>query len=209
MSYDYNIRASVSNCTRVPLDKRDIEMSVPHGPGFFGRANIWYPNKYMHIPSVKKYIYRILNYIDNYNEVTEVAEEQKKQKDAQEKKRVEKRAVEQVTKHYKSLGYTIVSVEKDNIGWDLNAFKDKESLKLEVKGRNTDLIDVMITHNEYQNMKKYKNNYRLCVVTNAIYAPKLTIFYWNRTLKKWVNEEDDNVALNLEAFDYNATTKTK
>lgn len=208
MSYDYNIRASVSNCTRVPSSNRDSEMSVPHGPGFFGRANIWYPNKYMQIPTVKKYIARVLDYIDNYNENTEVADEQTRQTDAQEKKRVEKKAIELVTKHYKSLGYTIVSVEKDNIGWDLNAFNGEESLKLEVKGRGSDNVDVMITRNEYQNMNKYKDNYRLCVVTNVLSKHELFIFKWNKRLKKWADEEDDSIVLDLEALDYNATIKS-
>lgn len=208
-SYAYNVRAKVSDCTLIPPCYRNGDMAVPHEPGFIGQANIWYPNKYMHIPTVKKYIASVLDYIDNYNEKNEVADEQARQTDAQEKKRVEKKAVELVTKHYKSLGYTVISVEKDNIGWDLNAFNGKESLKLEVKGRGCDDIDVMITRNEYQNMKKYKRNYRLCVVTNALSAPKLSIFYWNKKLNKWVDEKNDSVVLNLEAFDYNATIKSR
>lgn len=203
--YDYNVRALESNCTLVPTSNRDRSIAVPHGKGFFGRSNIWYPNKYMHIPSVKKYIERVLDYIEHYKETTADNEEKAKQTDAQEKKRVEEKAVKMVIRHYKILGYTVVSVEKDNIGWDLNAYNDDESLKLEVKGRNSNQVDVIITRNEYHNMRKYKNNYRLCVVTGALKSPELSIFYWNGKLKKWVDEEDESIMLNLEAFDYKAT----
>ena len=203
----YNIRAYVKNSTLVPPSNRDRDFAVPHGTGFFGRSHIWYPNKYMHIPEVKRYIARVLDYIENYKEDTAKAEEQAKKAEAQEKKRVEKKAVKMVTKHYEELGYTVVSVEKDNIGWDLNAYNGDESLKLEVKGRSSDEVDVMITRNEYQNMKRYKKNYRLCVITSALTSPELSIFYWNGKLKKWVNEKDDSIILNLEAFDYNATIR--
>ena len=205
----YNIRANVKNSTLVPPSNRDRDFAVPHGSGFFGRSHIWYPNKYMHIPEVKKYIARVLDYIENYKEDTAKAEEKARQAEAQEKKRVEKKAVKMVTKYYENQGYTVVSVEKDNIGWDLNAYNGDESLKLEVKGRSSDEVDVMITRNEYQNMKRYRKNYRLCVVTGALTSPELSIFYWNGKLKKWVKEKDDSIILNLEAFDYNATIRYK
>jgi hypothetical protein len=47
---------------------------------------------------------------------------------------VEQKAVELTWQHYTQLGYALTPVEKDNVGWDLEAVVGCIHLKLEVKG---------------------------------------------------------------------------
>ena len=48
-------------------------------------------------------------------------------------------------------GYEVVSVEDDNMGWDLNVFPpDGETLQVEVKGISKHKVNVGLTPNEYE-----------------------------------------------------------
>ena len=80
------------------------------------------------------------------------------------------------TNYYKKYGFTVVSKEKDNIGWDLEADNGDTSLKIEVKGLSGDSINIGLTPNEYAMMNKYSYSYRISVVTKALTkSPKLSI----------------------------------
>jgi Domain of unknown function (DUF3883) len=61
-------------------------------------------------------------------------------------------------------------VEKDNLGWDLEARREGEKvLHLEVKGLLGNELQVGLTPREYRAFKAHAEstmaNYRLCVVT--------------------------------------------
>lgn len=118
--------------------------------------------------------------------------------DAEARKKVEKAAIEYVTKEYQSLGYKITSRETENVGWDLDAEKNGEKLKLEVKGIAQSQVSVHISQNEYQNMMANKDCYRLCVVTNAIKNPYLVVFIWKENLEAWVSDKDDSIVLTID-----------
>ena len=60
------------------------------------------------------------------------------------------------------------SFEKDNVGWDLEAVKNKEKLLIEVKGLSGNEVVSELTPNEYAQMKNNIVNYRICLVTNAL-----------------------------------------
>lgn len=61
------------------------------------------------------------------------------------------------------------SVEKENLGWDLEAVKGKESLRIEVKGLASEEVYAHISPNEYSKMKSKDNaDYRLCIVTDTL-----------------------------------------
>jgi hypothetical protein len=46
------------------------------------------------------------------------------------------------------------------MGWDLEAILPDKLLKIEVKGLSQEEILIELTPNEYDKMKKYKDNYR-------------------------------------------------
>lgn len=118
--------------------------------------------------------------------------------DAEARKIVEKAAVEYVTKKYQSLGYQITSREKENVGWDLDAEKEGDKLKLEVKGIAQSQVSVHISQNEYKTMMANKDCYRLCVVINAINNPQLVVFIWKEDLGAWVSDTDESIVLTID-----------
>lgn len=89
---------------------------------------------------------------------------------------VEKIAINEVTKFYENEGYNVSSVAKDNRGWDLDARIGNRTFKLEVKGLSGKEVIVELTPNEYQKMKSFKKDYRICIVNECLYHPVLRIF---------------------------------
>ena len=110
-----------------------------------------------------------------------------RQIDILKKQRVEISAVEKTIEYFEKLGYKVISKEKDNVGWDLEATNDKETLLLEVKGLSGKSISIELSPNEYQKSNEYNNRYKLCIVTNALTEPKLEIFSYHPEFKNWTN----------------------
>lgn len=98
--------------------------------------------------------------------------------DAELRVKVERAAVAAVMAYFRERKYAVESYERDNIGWDLLATKDAELLQLEVKGLTGDRICVELTPNEYANMQRCRESYRICVVTTALADPHLVIFQY-------------------------------
>lgn len=110
---------------------------------------------------------------------------------------VEKAAVSAVTAYYKGIGYKTYSVESENKGWDLEAYKGKAILRIEVKGLAGSQISVRLSKNEYSKMKETDNGcYRLCVVTEALNAPEIWTFANDNGI--WVCEEDNDIELSFD-----------
>lgn len=106
--------------------------------------------------------------------------------------KVEAKAVEVVTEHYEERGFTVKSVERDNVGWDLNVKKaDLPPLKVEVKGLSGNEVTIELTPNEYK--KSSIKNYRICVVTKALAKQKLYIF--KNADGKWCDDEGNELVL--------------
>jgi hypothetical protein len=108
--------------------------------------------------------------------------------------RVEEVAVDLATRHFEKLGYEVDSVERDNVGWDLNAIhrQTRLSLKLEVKGLSGREVAIELTPNEYTMMRKFKHTYRICVATGCLGKNRrpLKVLAYNAASRKWVNEDD-------------------
>lgn len=98
-----------------------------------------------------------------------------RQSDPTARSKVEAAAIKYVWSHFRAMGYDLVSVAKDNIGWDLEATNGKEKLRLEVKGLSGNVLSVELTPNEFDKMLKLPS-FRLCVVTSATTSPQLTVF---------------------------------
>jgi len=116
------------------------------------------------------------------------------QPDPYKRLRVEKAAIDLVARHFKSIGYKVDSVERDNLGWDLNAAHSETDLclKLEVKGLSGRGINAELTPREYSMMKKHRHDYRICVATNCLDKNKsaLAIFAYRDASKSWFDGDD-------------------
>ena len=111
--------------------------------------------------------------------------------------RIETAAVRQAIDFYVSKGYQVVSVEKDNCGWDLIANKDAESFKIEVKGLSGDQVRVELTPNEYSQAKMNFQSYRICVVTRAGF-PEMFLHEYCRDPRTGRWTDDDGKALKID-----------
>lgn len=80
---------------------------------------------------------------------------------------VEEEAIRMATEFYVGNGYTVSSVETDNLGWDLQASKGDKTLKIEVKGLSGTVCSIGLTANEYRAFHREKDDYRLFIVTSC------------------------------------------
>lgn len=116
------------------------------------------------------------------------------QPDPNKRQKVEQNAIELTTKHYEDLGYSVVSVEKDNIGWDLEATLSGKLLRIEVKGLSQKELLIELTPNEYDKMKRYKDSYKVAVVLDALGKhPLLKILSFSRKSAQWEDEQGNPV----------------
>lgn len=192
--YGYFIKAHTRDCVLLPVIERRI--MVPKAKNFSGQKNVWYADS--PDPEVKAFLKEVWNYISNYSSGTKPKSNQPAKVDAAARKTVETRAVDYVLTYFKSLGYQVTSVEKENKGWDLEAVQDGLKLLLEVKGLAGEEISVHITQNEFEKMKSNKNNYFLCVVTNAMLSPTLYTFEWNERSGCCVSNDGNNLKLTID-----------
>ena len=77
-----------------------------------------------------------------------------RQVDVFKKQQVEISAIETTIKYFEGLDYIIISKEKDNVGWDLEATNINETLFLEVKGLSGSISSIELTPNEYKKSKE-------------------------------------------------------
>ena len=196
--YGFNIVADAKDCTLVPVDKRifQIPRAVSRGKGFLGQSNVWYADS--SDKAIQLFRKEVYEYIQAFTSTSRHISKQSLKVDAEARKRVEQAAVSYVTKEYQGVGYKVVSREKENIGWDLDAKKGDISLKLEVKGLAQSEVSVRISENEYNAMAAHKESYRLCVVTNALKKPTLITFIWDDVVNAWVSEADPSTVLSIE-----------
>lgn len=179
----YYAVAKEEDVTLLSRDERVMLFEpIPKGKGGMGQSNVWYANA----DNMKDFRKRVRDFIRNYDKKKKVLP---KKKDIDIRKKIEISAVEKVTSYYKDLGYEVKSVENDNVGWDLEVKRNKTIFRVEVKGKLGSEILVNLTPNEYINMNKYKDSYRLAIVTNALVDPILYRFSFSEEKDKWV---DDN-----------------
>lgn len=118
-----------------------------------------------------------------------------RQSDVFKKQKVEIAALETTIKYFEGLDYIVVSKEKDNVGWDLEATTINETLLLEVKGLSGAIASIELTPNEYKNFKEKRKQYKLCIVTNALTKPKLEIFSFRTDSSCWTNELNEKLIM--------------
>lgn len=170
------------------LAEEDRTFGVPYGPagykGFPGQSNVWYPEHHAGNPGVDEFVQRLLTYISTTPGMPLVPDEVQPSKrvgkggrgakpDRAHNAAVEAAAVDFVWDHYESAGYIVESVESENVGWDLVAKKRAKTLHIEVKGVSASAIYFELTPNEYSKLKEHSTRYRVCVVCDALTAPRM------------------------------------
>lgn len=178
--------AAAENSTLLPIDQRN--MVVPRGKGSMGQSNVWFADS----PTVSKWVSEVRRTISG--EAVGKRRGASRQQDPLKKAKVEKAAIELVMAHYEAMGYVVSSVERDNVGWDIEASESGITLVLEVKGLSGSEAVAELTPNEYKQMSgNRKSDYRLCIVTSALNNPSLNVFSLNHVSGKWISETDGAV----------------
>lgn len=177
------ITAPPNRATLLSLDERTFE--IPRmKKGFMGQSNVWYADS----DESKNLVTEIHDMI--HGGTSHIRDQKHWNTQDQEKKvEVEKAAIRVCCTHFESLGYDVVSVERDNVGWDLVATAGRYSLRIEVKGLSGTVFSIELTPNEYNAFSQQASDYRLAVVVNALAKnPLLSICRYSDEQGAWVVE---------------------
>jgi hypothetical protein len=193
----YNVTAEPQYCHLLPIDKRTFQ--IPRGSGGMGQSNVWYADNQAA---------RFFKNVSAFLKTGQMTIRTKKRgrhgrssfprnPDPLLRLKIEEKAILSVTKYFSSLGFTIRSFEKDNLGWDLQAYlANGKYLRLEVKGLSGQSIVAELTPNEFYHMQKHQDSYRICVVTNALQKPNLFVFSYSPDHHRW--EDKDGRGLRID-----------
>lgn len=112
-------------------------------------------------------------------------------------KLVEDNAIDLVWNRFEKLGYEIKNRQNDNCGWDLEAIRGRERLKLEVKGLSGTDLNADLTVNEFEKMEASEHlpDYRACVLLDALRPTEanLHIIAHDSSSKHWRNQDGRRV----------------
>ena len=179
----YLIKVAKNNATLLPVDARTVD--IPRGvPGGIGQSNIWYADK----EESQLIVNEVLKFIEQYDNASIPSKKLKHKPNSERKILVEQAAIQACWTYFENLGYELKSVEKDNVGWDLEATAGKSSLRIEVKGLSGATFSIGLTPNEYAAFSANKEDYRLAVVTDALNNPKLSICRYSPEKSDWIVE---------------------
>ncbi|WP_024482430.1 DUF3883 domain-containing protein [Cellulophaga baltica] len=118
-----------------------------------------------------------------------------RQQDVLKKQKVEQIAVNTTIEYYRDLGYNVSSKETDNLGWDLEAMKEEQLLRIEVKGLSGKNIDFEFSPNEFSKSKEYSESFVITVVTNCLEFPILHNFRFNQTESVWKDRFNNQIEI--------------
>lgn len=200
--------ADQQNVTLLPEEQRTF--TVPYAPvkapGFPGQSNVWYPLRQPNpdvvqwVKSVRKLIARTpAGPMSDKKHGGGKGGKKWGKPDTAMNARVEMAAVDAVTRYYKARKYTVESVEKENLGWDLEVRHGKVAHKIEVKGVSSDSIFFELTPNEYRMLSTHAATYRVCVVCGALENPFIYHFIPRAKGKLWqLHDTENGVLIALE-----------
>ena len=199
---------AITDSVNAVLLPEHIRFSFPKIPrrikGGMGTSSIWYADK----PEMEIFKKSVLDCIEKYeinqkeNHSTETLA---RQPDIDKKKQIEKIAIDYVVNEYENQGFSVMSVENKNYGWDLEARKNNICYKLEVKGLSGDRVSIELSENEYKKMQTHIEQYRLCVVCGCLNEnPSLHIFAYSTCLNCWQDESGKilNISERISAHCY-------
>ncbi|MBI4548018.1 MAG: DUF3883 domain-containing protein [Ignavibacteriae bacterium] len=190
--FGYYLTARASDCILLPLDERVLR--VPRKTkGGMGQSNVWYADK----DAILEFKQKVLEFIRTRrapkdSQHTRTKKSRAWQADPLKRLRIEEAAIKRTVKYYESLGYDVDSVERDNVGWDLEATFDGRLLRLEVKGLSQQVVSIEMTPNEYAKMCQHKESYRICVLTKALSQhPRFHVFSFSPKSCQWENDSGE------------------
>jgi hypothetical protein len=189
----YWVSAPAGQAKLLPVDERTFE--IPRQvKGGMGQANVWYADK----PESASIVRRALELVGGKRAKPVAVKGHKGKQDQERKVKIEKSAIRLCCEHFEGLGYTVESVEKDNLGWDLEAASGKTLLRVEVKGLSGNAFSIELTPNEFKAFAEQADAYRLAVVTNALESPELFICRYSKEQKSWIVDGKANKSLQIE-----------
>lgn len=198
---------AASDAFLVPETQRTFNVPSPRsaGKGFPGQSNVWYPNVGKS-KSVAKFARALREYLLTLSgSVSDGVAENHLRAPGLERKfdsaliaEVETCATTAVRQYFQGLGYRVMSVERDNVGWDFEARKGSELLRLEVKGRSISELRFELTPNEYAKLQEHSDTYRLCVVCDALDSPEIYVLQPRQDGSLWkVESENREIVVDL------------
>ncbi|MGO8117033.1 DUF3883 domain-containing protein [Rhizobium leguminosarum] len=203
----YLCSAKAENCVRLEPDARPIFVrsgQPRNGQSWPGQQKVFYPKPGS--PALKL-LNKILKDIDLGPTSTDGSSGGKRsgwQADVERRRKIEEAAVLAVGSKLERLGFTIESVEKENLGYDLVASRNEEVLHIEVKGRSGSDVSAELTVNEFDCLKNYQTqrrpnaHYRIAIVTDALNKPVINEFVMVRGQKSQWCTLDGRWRLNFE-----------
>lgn len=189
---DYLCQVDAERAVLLPESLRnfDVPYAPANGKGFPGQSNVWYPHS--DSPEVAQYVARLRKYIGSSlksSSATKNTSQKMTGWSATPDKdliiQIEQAAISATSAHFGKGGYKVVSVEKDNRGWDLEATKDGDCLLIEVKGHIGNVIHFELTPNEYTQLQANSLSYRVCVVRNALEDSEVEIYVPSENKGAW------------------------
>jgi len=180
-SIGYYVSAKANDCNLLlPTDKRVFP--VPD----MGQSLIWYADG----PEHAAFVNRVRSYVARGGNLKSkegtAAKASAWQRDAELRLAIESSAIKRAGKYFEDLGYRVETVERDKKGWDLEARLKNEFLRIEVKGRGGATPSAELTPQEYQKLLKYKDSYRVCIITSAISKnAKMHLFAYSPDTDLW------------------------
>jgi len=189
----YWIKAPAYQASLLLVDERTLE--IPRQvKGGMGQANVWYADK----PESASIVKRVLDLVSGKRAKRLPVKGRKGKQDQKRKAQIEKSAIRLCCEYFERLEYTVESVEKDNLGWDLEATSGKTVLRVEVKGLSGSAFSIELTPNEFKAFTEQADAYRLAVVTNALESPELFICRYSKEQKRWVIDDRPDKSLQIE-----------
>ena len=180
--FDYIAEARQHECTLVNEDERVFPVprrsTHPKSPFVVGQKNV----RYLDQSVAQGFVRDVRAYIDGPSRTPPGSA--RMFADPSLRKKVEITAVQCVVDHYEAMNFNCVSVEKENVGWDLECTRERLTLLVEVKGCSGK-PDVQLTPNEYAAMLRCPHQYRLAIVSNALVDPHLDIVRYNVSDDTW------------------------
>lgn len=163
---EYQVEARFGDATLLQVDARTFRIPTEKKPGNLGQNPVWFGRDDAFRDKVRSYI-RTGGALRQQGGLP-------RQNDPALRKEIELAAVEHARRYFASVDggrRTVRSVEKDGVGWDLEATStDGETLKIEVKGLSGGNLVVELTPNEYAQMRSphHRTDYVVYIVTRAL-----------------------------------------
>lgn len=180
------------------VDERASAPRIPRNArGAMGQSNVWYADSAIG----RKTATKVLQFIAKYEKGERRPKPRpsagpRRSPDPIHRLKVEQAAVRRVQEHYTQHGFTVRDVQKDNLGWDLEATGQREKLLLEVKGLSGSAAVVELTPNEFAMMGKHKKRYVLCIVTDSL-GRRSRLRRFRFETGKWRDQDRDAGSLQI------------